>query len=399
MEVVEDRVYLWHQEPHRCYPKAPSHLPFQLAQELSKYGHPVPHFHVILSFLELLTVVWQSRNLPAHVAHPRIDTSLAHLYSMDLGELERLQNVASASLIPMAYAIREGVVGTSSGMSRSRQVFRQMLQGLILSVAGDSLSHCSEEPWPLSHLRDLDAETYPGTSSVLPRLLPQTYNSSETSTGTIDSKLLPNKTEEDDLPVSGGSSRHPQKRRSSTCTQNKKPCPYCGKIYQVAGHFQNHLRIHRESRPWPEVLKHPHPVEGRFTPISTTQWAPGPPNAGTSTRTLDSLLPCQAPSISNHLSHFQVPGVQNDFQHSPSGQSDSRDAGMSKETSSNAFLSNHYTPGYSGPDVDEGLPPMTPDGNGTKRRRISGHYAVDSASPVCSVDDSLLLAFHQNVAF
>ena len=34
-------------------------------------------------------------------------------------------------------------------------------------------------------------------------------------------------------------------------------CPYCCKVYSVGGHFQNHLRDHRELRPWQQVLLDP----------------------------------------------------------------------------------------------------------------------------------------------
>ena len=400
MEAGADQIYLWHEEPHQRYPNAPGRLPFQLARELSKYGHPVPHFHVILSFLELLTVVWQSRNLPASIAHPQIDTSLAHLYSMDLAELERLQNVASASLIPMAYAIREGIEETPSGMSWSIYASSWMLQRM-LSLTGQKLPNCSEGPWSPGQLLDLNASDDTTGSSEQTRLFPETSQSSETLDTSSDSNTLPILIEEHDLQLSGDGPCH-RKRNASSCAQAKKRCPYCGKVYQVAGHFRNHLRIHREYRHWQDVIESPDQVEEHFTPISSTQWKPATPEAGTSE--LDNVLPYQRSLLANPSFPFQAPSVQINLRRIPSSQSDPRNGSMHNDTLPTAFQSNHFTRGndfpriFSGSDIDDSLPPATPTGHGTKRRRISEHYVVESASPVCSADD-MLLTFHQNVAF
>ena len=47
---------------------------------------------------------------------------------------------------------------------------------------------------------------------------------------------------------------------SSAKEKRRLECPYCCKVYSVGGHFQNHLRDHRELRPWQQVLLEP-PVQ------------------------------------------------------------------------------------------------------------------------------------------
>ena len=44
---------------------------------------------------------------------------------------------------------------------------------------------------------------------------------------------------------------------SSAKEKRRLECPYCRKAYMVGGHFQNHLRDHRELRPWQHVLMDP----------------------------------------------------------------------------------------------------------------------------------------------